>query len=193
MLSRKSFFILIASVFFLSGCAHRAPSKPSPPAEADVQPHAEVKQESNTVTSTDHLFSLDTVKVGDVIAGMTLRSLAPFSQVMMTPTLDLPLSSYNAHVEFSGTATVTGEHYWNELFQKVCFDVLDPLSGTRLPRIDGDTRKTWFCFANQDEAQAVLGKEAPGTATIVIDDYAINVYESEVANTATLVRRVDTK
>lgn len=108
------------------------------------------------------------------------------------------------HIEYTGTATVSGtfQDYLREPAirgQIVCF-FPDATTENLIPRTEGDDRKTWFCFDNQNPAKEMLGidekklwfdenesiKCVEGTATIEISKYIVPKIEGAVWDTATL-------
>lgn len=148
------------------------------------------------------LFDFDEIEPGDRVAGLTVRSVGPVdSSAEAAGPLD-PTAVTNASVEFSGEVVVTGEYvawteeehrersdvagYYNPR-HRVCLRNLDERSLARLPRMRGDRRTPSFCFSNPEEAAEALGEGTAGKATVLIDEYDINLFPSEVANMAHLV------
>ncbi len=140
-----------------------------------------------STTSENNLFSFAKAKVGDRVAGMTIIEVGHYRE-------DRPDVSPNEKVAFTGKATVTGRvtsHFGEFGGQnEVCLQDLDSTSQSAIPKLDDDAREMWFCFTNTDAALLAFPKGADATATVVIDDYVINAYPSEVRNTATYVRQV---
>lgn len=128
---------------------------------------------------TNNEFELDKVKVGDKVVGMTIVSIEPYL------------------IKFSGETTITGTYKYygdNEAFlaNNVFFENLDSASLSKIPKVVSDTRNIWFGFSNQDYAKSIFGSKGSfGTATIVINDYTINLAQSEVWNTATLIKVIE--
>ena len=95
-------------------------------------------------------------------------------------------------VRFSGELTLTGRaipHVDSDVHE-VCFEA-DAASAAGMPRWAGDTRRPWFCFSNQPEAQrslAALHETRP--ATVVIDRFTIYRGLTDQVNSAELVRVV---
>lgn len=93
---------------------------------------------------------------------------------------------------FRGEMTLAGQtlrHFDADLaLTSVCFEA-DSASAARMPRWEGDERRPWFCFTNGTEAGRRLAP--PGeviSASIVIDRFTIHRAESDVVNSARLVR-----
>lgn len=136
----------------------------------------------------NNVFQLATLQVGDTVAGMTVKSITGYGDGSADPG---PPTIHDVRIEFEGRATVTGTYTYHLpedefLGNAVCIDV-DETSQHLLPRMAGDERYLWFCFENEDEAQAAFGEPGFGTATVVIDNYTIIHYPSEVWNMATLI------
>ena len=95
-------------------------------------------------------------------------------------------------VRFSGELSLTGRaipHFDSDVHE-VCFEA-DAASAARMPRWAGDTRRPWFCFANQAEAQRSLAApHETRPATVVIDRFTIYRGLSDQVNSAELVRVV---
>lgn len=134
-------------------------------------------------------FKFDKIKTGDIVVGMVIKFIKPFSKELLTPTEN------DVTIGFSGKITVSGEyHYYGDdpsgfLSNTVCFDNLDEQSQTKIPKMIGDDRNIWFCFSNQELARNLFNPQgASGMATIVIDDYVINILPAEVTNTAKLIK-----
>lgn len=194
--------VLLVLTMMITGCAGPGRSATPPPAKPDASSSTGAGETGPTEARGDNLFRFDAVKPGDVIAGLTVRWVGPVDESgraagPLDPTAEIP----NASVEFSGLVTLTGQYtafepptpeeileagYYNPL-HRVCLGDLDAASLARLPRMAGDDRATSFCFSNPDEAAAALGQGTAGMATVVIDDYDINVFPSEVVNFARLV------
>jgi hypothetical protein len=124
-------------------------------------------------------FDPATVEAGDRVGSLTV------SRVRRPPDDHI--------VTFSGEVEVNGRYLTHPEYPEVklpCFWV-DPDSWAKLPRAENDQRLIWFCFENGAEAIRQLG--ALGTrmlATIVIDDYKTALSESDVFDSAHLVRVV---
>lgn len=100
-------------------------------------------------------------------------------------------SSWIGQARFTGELTLSGRAvpHVDANVREVCFEP-DAASAALLPRWIGDTRRAWFCFANQPEAQqslAALDQVRP--ATVVIDRFTINKGSAQ-ENSADLVRVV---
>jgi hypothetical protein len=130
-------------------------------------------------------FDAKTIKRGDRIGGLAVAAAN-----LNAARTDIGMSGW---VRFSGETEVTGSyraHFDYPEVKEPCFWV-DFESLAKLPRAQGDQRLIWFCFENRDVAIQQLG--ALGTqahATIIIDDYTTNLQQSDVWDTARLVRVV---
>jgi hypothetical protein len=71
-----------------------------------------------------------------------------------------------------------------------------------IPREAYDSRMAWFCFSNREDAMKLLkiphSKPKGGCgyaleATVVVTDYVVNLLESEVFDTARLVKVVSSR
>jgi hypothetical protein len=100
------------------------------------------------------------------------------------------LARFRGQIELSGR-TIT--HFDADLrHESVCFEA-DSASAARLPRWLHDKRRSWFCFANPQDAARALGP--PGTevdASIIIEDLVIHRGLSDEVNSAHFVERVGT-
>lgn len=141
---------------------------------------------SYPIPNPENKFNLDEVKVGDKIVGMTVKSIEPFEK-------SRNFSKHNISIKFTGEATITGKYFYlggpDSLFPEniaVCFE-LDATSSKLMPQKDG--YKIWFCFNNDDFARTMFNPAgSSGRATITIDNYTMNIFPSEVWDTADLVR-----
>ncbi len=126
--------------------------------------------------------------MGDSILGLQVRS------VDLSPAPVIGDSVYVGTVAFSGEVTLSGTtrpHPDHPEVSLVCFDV-DEATAARVPRMQGDERRVWFCFSNQEEAIRSLGPPGSrGHATIVVDDYRTVYHFTDVFDTARLVRVVE--
>lgn len=143
--------------------------------------------------SAGSTFSYYDVQIGDVIAGWTLTDMGMFSD-MIEP------GPGNSIFHFEGTATLTGtyEYVGDDAYAMmsdyIYFHDLDSDSLYYLPWMmesDGEPEWTWFSFSNQEEVKArfgvVDGVSKSGQATILIEDFVLVHYPSEVSSMATLV------
>ena len=119
-------------------------------------------------------------KVGTVTADMLTLSRASDSVTWV------------GSARFVGELTLSGRAvpHVDANVREVCFEP-DAASAALLPHWSGDTRRTWFCFSNQPEAQQSLAAlREKRLATVVIDRYTINKGQSDQENSAELVRVV---
>jgi type II secretory pathway pseudopilin PulG len=146
------------------------------------QENQEIKEENNKADDTvveesvvvDNMFDKDKVTAGDKIGAMTAA---------------MNFSSNN--VLFEDKVTVTGSYFvlnGDELLGSIwCLQELDEVSLSYMPKEINDTRDVWFCFNNDEKASSLLGDNDLEKVTVTIDDYYINLKQSSVYNTATLV------
>lgn len=198
------FLFLICLTLVLAGCSFNPPQtdqNANPPiADDSNQEPAEVPDSTvspNAATDTSelspNLFNLKDVKVGDKIAGMTIKSIKKISD-LITPPEDVPLSENNVSIVFSGQVTITGEYRYEKESEVGGIEILgfslDETSSKLMPRLTYQKNDpVYISIANIDEAKEKLGitKDGEGMATIIIDDYSLNSYPSEVSNTGKLV------
>jgi hypothetical protein len=117
----------------------------------------------------------------------------------------VPLRTEGPMTYYEGTATLGGkverraDEAWLELMgDLVCFEAA-PASKALIPRAPDDSRTAWFCFDNPKEALRLLNLPAfpvKGTcgyeaqATVRVSRYVVNRLESEVTDTARLLKVV---
>ena len=100
-------------------------------------------------------------------------------------------SSWVGMARFRGELTLQGRllrHFDPDQAQTLCFEA-DSASAARMPRWEGDSRRPWFCFENQEAASRVLGP--PGDSaqvTVVVDRFTIHRGFSDQVNAARLTR-----
>jgi len=127
-------------------------------------------------------FDCQEAKRNDTVAGMKIISIDYGSYYK---------NICGANVEFSSKVAITGTYeHWSkdEYFGDCVVFYPDENSKNKLPKMISDNRIIWFTFTNYKEAvQAFGSKGSEGIATIVINNYHIIWYETEVSNTAKLV------
>lgn len=125
------------------------------------------------------VFSPDSVAVDDTVGWLVV------DRVAVTRAYD---SSAVGSVKFGGELELKGRlipHFDSDLEAK-CFEA-DSASAARMPRWQGDMRRPWFCFSNQEDPRVVKAV-VPSDATIVIDRYTIRFTMSDAVNEARLLR-----
>ncbi|MDP3985220.1 MAG: hypothetical protein Q8P82_00500 [bacterium] len=143
-------------------------------------------------TDTQNVFDPFKNKPGDTVAGLVVVSIGP------VPGIDRPLALDNVEAKFSGTVTVSGTYSYgfSDLWgaDTSCFTP-DAEEMVKLPVLSGvSDQNDYFCFNNIDKAKEVFGPtEESGTATVVIDNYALMYAPAEVSNMARLVSVVEKK
>jgi hypothetical protein len=109
------------------------------------------------------------------------------------------LSEDERYVKYEWTIQVSGKYEMHTFFNKLCFYV-DEKTAYLIPRDpnmfgsgNGDTRDAWFCFSNQNTAKEKLAFNScnKGNATIEINSYTVDKLESEVFDTAALIKVVN--
>ena len=138
-------------------------------------------------------FEIEQIQQGDKVRDMVLVKKSPYDSEI---TDKIPVSS-NLTMQFKGQVQITGNHFFSgsmgaetiEDLDEVCMSELDEQSLNRLPRPNGKSNDTWFCFDNSDYAFKQFGPiGSKGRATVVIDNYTINIFPSEVHDAASLIR-----
>jgi len=132
-------------------------------------------------TSAD--FDLNTVKVGDQIGSMRIISRVSYGAIDKNN-----YSIDDASIAFIGQVVIKGAY--TESRGDRCIVDLDESSTSKIPRMIGDDRDIWFCFNESNLVKQEFVKGDDEIVEIVIDNYVINAYPSEVYNTADLVRVV---
>jgi archaellum component FlaF (FlaF/FlaG flagellin family) len=145
---------------------------------------------STTARSASNVFNLNTVKIGDKVAGMTVTSVGK-----ALTTSPLPYGNQNAQITFSGQATVEGTYaYSGDDQPSIITDFVsfaaDPSSFSVLPTIGGDSR-AGFGFSNPALAKSLFGittgKSSSGKSKVTISDYKFVIFPGEGSNSATLI------
>lgn len=138
----------------------------------------EVFNEKNKFQKNNE-FKLADVKVGDVIAGMTVKFIKTSDGEYIQSSAGYPPSIYNLSIGFSGETIITGIYHNDKIDpqtgfgDQVCFDSLDEQSKDKIPSFIWNDRYIRFCFSNQELAREVFKPEgSTGIATIVINDYS---------------------
>lgn len=129
------------------------------------------------------LFDPRAIKPGARIGAMTLDSIT------IRTAYD---STRLGTAVFSGTVELSGAKFphFESDSDALCFEA-DSASAARLPRWEGDERRSWFCFSNRAGAVRALGPPGDSArATIVIDRLTIHRGMSDEVNSARFVRAV---
>ncbi len=148
--------------------------------ETNGQPSEATQSTQTNTTST--VVDLASLKVGMKVGDFTVSAIEPFTK-------GTDISDYNVIVRFTGETTVTGRYLQSDLLGTPMIEALDVQSIAVLPRLAHDERSPWFAFLKSDTvaAQELGGSGNTGQATIRIADFAIELAETEVANSARLV------
>lgn len=128
----------------------------------------------------DNEFKLIDAKVGDIIAGMTIKFIRNSDGEDIQSTVGYPSSIYSLSIGFSGETTITGTYHNDGVDTQtgfggqVYFDDLDEQSKDKIPSFVWNDRYIRFYFSNQELAREIFKPEGSnGVAIIVIDDYSI--------------------
>jgi hypothetical protein len=166
----------------------------------EVFGHTEPRFESFSVIartapeSSENLFDPRAVKVGDVVAGLTVADLPDLREYGWVERDDMAIAKFKGEVTLTGRYICTPEE---ELLESRTPDLpravflVGEESATRLPQIIGDNRGPWFMITNVLDAGEHLGP--PGSearATIVSDDYVIRLHPSSEGINLTRLARV---
>ena len=132
------------------------------------------------------------VAVGDKLGSMTVVSAAPLNPEYPKGRMGVEVTPDNAHIVLKGPIEVTGKytgHYESAMgYDGYCMSDFDAESLTRLPTLPNaaPVPYPWFCFSNSEVARRQLG-EKEAQVTIIIDNYDLKSYPSEVIDTADFV------
>lgn len=186
--SHKQFFIItgiIICVIIIAGLIYYKLNQQANNQEKYGEP------EQAQIDNSSNILDLSSVKIGDKIGTMTVESIIPYSESSTPPLAEnLPLSTSNVKIVFSGQATLSGEYTYEYSPLEGSYRLSFKVSNDRdkLPIIkDSEERKEVLCwFSNQGEALKLLGitkdVEKKGNATIIVKNYVINRYPSEVTD-----------
>lgn len=147
---------------------------PVPQPTVTITSTAETNATPTTPPPPPNAVVLATAKVGDQINNFTITSIGQYD--LSGPQLSLA----NAKVEFSGETTVSGRYYRQLVGNVICMDKFDTSSEEKLPQLQGDDRRVFFCFGSEDTAAAealpvTLGFEhSQRTATVTIKNFTIS-------------------
>lgn len=184
--------VLLTLALSLGACGLSRQQQNEAPADTAERPANEGEFSMNVPgpaageAAEDNIFDAKAVKVGDKVLGMEIVDI--YQSMTLTKRI--------VRAGFSGQATVSGtythEKQDEEMLRCQIRFKVDEESSSSLPKEKTDTRILWFVFKNQDEAEELLGPPgSSGEATIVIDEYRINLVPSCEYNTAKLVRVIE--
>jgi len=146
-----------------------------------------------TAATVSNIFDLSTAKTGDKVATMTIFSVKPYSMTIAPP-VERDLSASNAKVVFSGQATIEGTYNYinGAMFGWDLSFTVSSASRNNLPVIKGsDDHQPAMGFSNKAQAMQMFGitenQAKSGTVKIIIQDYVINRYPTEITDTFALV------
>ena len=186
-MKHRTIFLLVIGAFLLIGVFAIRTSFNNRNTSELLQQNQAVSPSSNAPNE----FDLNEIKIGDKVIGMTVQSIAPYDESVKS----LPLAS-NVKIQFKGQVTITGIYYYecpgfegkcSEDKERLCFKDLDEVSQKKMPILKNGRNPIWFCFANANEAKKLLTPNT-GKKSVLIDNYTLNVYPSEVIDTADLIK-----
>ena len=90
-------------------------------------------------------------------------------------------------VTTTGTTTMRGKIYKNEMFDETCFDVISD-DAWKIPRVGTDVRSPWFCFRNE-VPKTVL--EKVDIITIEVANYLVDSRPMETTDSAEFMRFIE--
>lgn len=143
-----------------------------------------IKVKNKNTFNYQYPFSPTKIRIGEKLGELTIASIKPYNT-------KYTLSPVNATISFTGQITISGQYYFYDANPsgRICFLELDKESEEKLPIIKGTGRSLWVCLTNREYAAKLLNPEGEAKAIkIVLDNYTINNTQSEVANTARLVK-----
>lgn len=175
----KFFPLVFIVTIGVAACGTSDRDREADPAPADPDPAGAARARIGVV------FDPSRVRAGDSIAGLVVERVTVSRAVVD--------SSFVGDIAFRGEIELSGRkipHFEAEVSGARCFEA-DSASAARLPRWEGDRRRTWFCFSNVASATRALGPSSAGPpARIVIADFTIHRGLSDQVNSARFVRLV---
>jgi hypothetical protein len=172
---------LIFGAVMVVGCSEK-PSTQTSDSNSPANPRPAVPARVLTGNRVAGIrFDPTAVATGTKLGAMTLDSIAVRTAFDSTR---VGTAWFSGSVELSGAKL---RHFDSDV-DALCFEA-DSASAARLPRWEGDERRSWFCFSNRRAAQAVLGPPGDSArATVVIDRLTIHRGMSDEVNSARFVR-----
>lgn len=183
MKREKIVLLLVVFVFLFNGCiknSDRVETITSTNQEKPIQkPNEQITQDIDVTPKvnnkiegeSNNIVDKATVKVGDKIAGIIVKSLDKES-------------GYLHDVSFSGSIEVSGSFQWNEYGDgKGYVFTVDESSKKKIPVLKGINNLDYFVIKNSDLAQKLLSKK-DGKAKIVINNYSLG--ERQITSSAIL-------
>jgi hypothetical protein len=172
--------LLLAAVIAGCGEAPRTdPSASDSTAEAQLDTVPTRTLSGNRVAGIR--FDPMTIKAGAKLGAMSLDSIALRTAFDSTR---VGTAWFSGSIELSGAKL----RHFESSVDAMCFEA-DSASAARLPRWEGDERRSWFCFSNRGAAQSALGPPGDSArASVVIDRFTIHRGMSDEVNNARFVR-----
>lgn len=132
--------------------------------------------ELNKLIWGDALFDPDKIAVGDSVAGMKLTAIDGDKYV------------FEGRKRVEGTLTIWEDAYYKDMISIA----VENAKANCLPRAHNDLRPLWFALDNRDAAYEILKDfKTQDTVKVWIDHYIVDLKESEVINSATLLEAID--
>lgn len=196
----KKLALILVSLLLLVGCAKVPVSSSSSSiastSSSSTQSSSSVASESvsySSIVGSTKSSSADfiagpkgtkteTLKIGDVYLGMTVKELI----VNEYDDID---AFFVGDVELTGSLSYHGAPLEGQRIM-ISFSV-DESDTAKLPYYKSDTRTVWFTFDNEQEVLDALSIDANETVEnikckVVISDYRIIFYPTDIANLATM-------
>jgi hypothetical protein len=142
----------------------------------------------STVVDNSIKFDAEKAKIGDKVGTLEIVKISGNKSAQAT--------SDSAIVEFKGKLSITGEILYTQpggqMGEIVCMNNFDAESQAKLPKLSSQSYvELSFCFDDTKEAKKRLvtdqSNRSQGIKTVMIDNYKLLWFPSEVYNTATLL------
>jgi len=141
---------------------------------------------NNLVTTTNNqannVFNWDNIRVGDLIGSWKVKEIREYN-------IGSELNFWeNANITFTGNVELEGVYY--NVFDKICFKPnKDSQKIVPVMSVPGGKTSNNFCFENQNSAKILAENfNQDDQIKIVISDFVLNAYPSEITNIANLVK-----
>ncbi|MEY4722980.1 MAG: hypothetical protein RLZZ324_493 [Candidatus Parcubacteria bacterium] len=154
------------------------------------------RQDKVTAPAMTSVLDVTTAKIGDVIAGMTLRSLAP---AFRRPE-DADFSNDNIMASFTGSATLRVNVRIDQSFSPGTLIIVPQTAddAAMLPMLSGESSgydRNPMVFTNADAAAKALGaaKHSEGTATVTLSNPVLVRAPGDMYSSATFISAKDVR
>ncbi len=165
---------LILAGLAMAGCAEERPD----PEPADPRAGLEPRDEGYPLDP--HRFDPATAAEGD--------SVGPWEITLLDLTPGIGPAEWVGTVTFSGEVELLGraQPHPDADLDILCF-LADEASAERIPRMAGDDRIPWFCFANQEEAADALDPvRMADRVRVIVSDYTYRYARTDIHDSARL-------